>query len=117
MNGKAKTKQVYSASTKEMLMAYPIINSPMFPSVADIPALPPTLEQMPVFNPGQRYYRCEDGVTRLLTEEQAINMGISCSAVGPEMGQARQEFAPGPFSTGPRYKGVTLGDRRVVRRI
>lgn len=104
-------------------MAYPIINSPMFPSVADVPALPPTLEQMPVFNPGTRAYLCEDGATRLLTEEQAINLaagGMSCRVVGPDMSGPsgpRTEFAPGPFSTGPRYRAVTMGDRRVVRRI
>jgi hypothetical protein len=64
-------------------MAYPIVNGPTFPSVADVPALPPTLEQMPIVNPGVRYYQCEDGVTRLLTEEQAINLGISCRAISP----------------------------------
>lgn len=64
-------------------MAYPVINSPMFPSVADAPFLPPKLKEMPVFNPGVRCYECEDGVTRYMTEAQAINMGISCKAVDP----------------------------------
>lgn len=90
-------------------MAYPIANSPMFPSVADAPFLPPKLDEMPVFNEGLRYYRCEDGVTRLLTQEQAINLGISCEALKPAV------F--GGWLAGARYKAVTLGDRRVVRRI
>lgn len=106
-------------------MAYPIINSPTFPSTADIPSLPPKLDQMPIFNPGTHTYVCEDGVTRVLTEEQAINFGasgISCKVVDRELNGAAdlgspQEFAPGPFFSGPRYRGVTMGDRRVVRRI
>jgi hypothetical protein len=62
-------------------MAFPVINSPTFPSVSDAPFLPPKLKDMPIFNPGVNYYVCEDGVTRILTEEQAINMGISCKVV------------------------------------
>lgn len=90
-------------------MAYPIANSPMFPSTADAPFLPPKLEEMPVANEGLRYYRCEDGITRLMTQEQAERLGISCEALVPGV------F--GGWLAGARYKGVTLGDRRVVRRI
>src|SRR6266404_7387297 len=67
-------------------MAFPVINSPTFPSINDAPFLPPKLKDMPIFNPGRRTYRCEDGVTRFLTEQEAINLGISCSAVIDEGG-------------------------------
>lgn len=62
-------------------MAYPVINSPMFPSVADAPFLPPKLKEMPVFNPGSRFYSCEDGSTRWMTENEAINAGMSCKVI------------------------------------
>lgn len=90
-------------------MAYPIANSPTFPSVADAPFLPPKLKEMSIENEGLRYYRCEDGVTRLMTREQAERLGISCEALQPAV------F--GGWLAGARYKAVTLGDRRVVRRI
>lgn len=54
-------------------MAYPVVNSPMFPSVADAGFLPPKLRDMPIFNPGANRYRCPDGQVRILTENQAIN--------------------------------------------
>lgn len=82
-------------------MAYPVINSPMFPSTADAPFLPPKLKDMPIFNPGTRYYQCEDGVVRLLTENQAINLGISCRAIEPSV-------APMVLA-GPRYRTINLG--------
>jgi hypothetical protein len=64
-------------------MAFPVINSPFLPSVADAPFLPPKLKDMPVSNPGVSCYECEDGIARYMTEAQAINMGISCKVVDP----------------------------------
>lgn len=110
-------------------MAWPIMNSPTFPSTADVPGLPPKLNEMPIVNPGTRTYLCEDGVTRVLTEEQALNLGISCRAIGPALagGQALSGPLPpgpdpnatvvyGPVSAGPRYRVMNMSDRRVVRR-
>lgn len=104
-------------------MAWPLINSPSFPSTADIPGLPPKLREMPIVNPGTRTYLCEDGVTRVLTEEQALNLGISCRAVGPALSgplppgpDPNATVVYGPVSAGPRYRVVNLSDRRVVRR-
>jgi hypothetical protein len=62
-------------------MAYPVANSPMFPSVNDAPFLPPKLKDMPVFNPGSRFYQCDDGSTRWMTEAEAINAGMSCRVI------------------------------------
>lgn len=102
-------------------MAFPILNSPTFPSVADVPGLPPKFGQMPIMNPGTHTYLCEDGITRVLTEEQAINLGISCRAIedgapAPATVWPGTVLLSGPTHTGPRYRGVTLNDRRVVRR-
>ncbi len=101
-------------------MALPIINSPFLPSVADVPAFPPKLKDMPIMNPGTHTYLCEDGITRVMTEEQAINLGINCRVADEDViGPA----APLVVTTGPlvmagaRFRAVNLGDRRVVRRI
>lgn len=76
-------------------MAYPVINSPTFPSVADAPFLPPKVKDMAIFNPGTHTYLCEDGITRVLTENEAINMGMSCKVIGPAL-------------MGPRYPVMNL---------
>lgn len=84
-------------------MAYPVVNSPFLPSVADAPFLPPKLREMPIFNPGVHTYRCEDGSIRTMTEEEAINVGMSCKAMRG-MGQASpaggvgSQGAPSPAS-------------------
>lgn len=89
-------------------MAFPVINSPTFPSIADAPFLPPKLKDMPIFNPGRRYYRCEDGITRLLTEAEAINLGISCSAIegGSLMGGIRVQNLLGQQGTPQNAPGA-----------
>lgn len=101
-------------------MAWPIINSPFLPSIADVPALPPKLKEMPVFNPGVSTYICEDGVTRVMTEEQAINLGISCKVVDEQVAPAvvwpGTVLLAGQAHTGPRYRSINRDDRRVVRR-
>lgn len=91
-------------------MAFPVMNSPTFPSIADASFMPPKLEDMPIVNPGPRYYRCADGVTRLLTEDQAINLP-GCSVVeAPPFGlEGRRiqvvyglgQASPSPASPGP----------------
>lgn len=81
-------------------MAIPVSNSSFLPSVADAPFLPPKLKEMPIFNPGTHYYQCEDGVVRLLTENEAINMGISCKAIAPAGVPA--------ILSGPRYPVLNL---------
>lgn len=67
-----------------MGQAIPVAGSPFLPSLADVPGLPPKLDEMPIFNPGTRCYVCEDGQHRVLTQAQAINLGMSCRAVDPE---------------------------------
>lgn len=95
-------------------MAYPVINSPTFPSVADAPFLPPKLHEMPVFNPGVRCYECEDGVTRYMTEAEAINTGISCKAV--DASRCSPPPAPGyPMVVG--FPVVNLGRTMGMARI
>lgn len=89
-------------------MAYPIANSAFLPSTADAPFLPPKLNEMPVFNPGSRFYQCEDGSTRWMTQEEAINRGgckvVEGSQMNPNrfpvlnMGQASPS-APGSQGT------------------
>ncbi len=78
-------------------MAYPVVNSPFLPSIADAPFLPPKLKEMPIFNPGTNVYQCEDGSTRVMTEAEAINAGMSCKVV-KAMGQAGAQSAPSPAS-------------------
>lgn len=97
-------------------MAYPVINSPFLPSIADAPFLPPKLKDMPVFNAGTSCYECEDGVTRTMTEAQAINMGISCKVVDPS------RCAPPPAPGYPTVVGFpvmnigrTMGMARIPR--
>ncbi len=100
-------------------MAFPILNSPTFPSVADVPGLPPKFGQMPIMNPGTHTYLCEDGITRVLTEEQAINLGISCKAIDEEVvvPAVPSYVTTGPILLGERFRAINTGDRRVVRRI
>lgn len=62
-------------------MAFPVMNSPFLPSIADAPFLPPKLKDMPVTNPGVHCYECEDGSVRRMSENEAINAGISCKVV------------------------------------
>lgn len=87
-------------------MAIPIVNSPMFPSVADAGFLPPKLRDMPIFNPGVHRYRCPDGLVRMLTEEQAINGNCVLDEGSYLMGQASPAPSGGagtpmPASPGP----------------
>ncbi len=84
-------------------MAYPVINSPFLPSVADAPFLPPKLKDMAVTNPGVNCYECDDGTVRNMSEAQAINLGaagISCKVV-----DASRCGTPPPFSA----PGVVTG--------
>jgi hypothetical protein len=89
-------------------MAYPVVNSPMFPSVADAGFLPPKLRDMPIFNPGTRRYRCPDGQVRMLTENQAINGNCVLDEGGYLMGQASPAPSggagtPSPASPSPSF--------------
>jgi hypothetical protein len=102
-------------------MAYPIINSPFLPSIADVPALPPKLKDMAITNPGVSCYECDDGTVRQLSEAEAINLGaagISC-----KVADASRCGTPPPFTT-PGFVagysvlnlGRTLGMARISGR-
>lgn len=95
-------------------MAFPVMNSPFLPSIADAPFLPPKLKDMPIFNPGVRCYECEDGTVRYMSENEAINMGISCKAIDPARCSAPP---PAPSATVLSYPILNMGQSLGMARI
>lgn len=98
-------------------MAFPVMNSPFLPSIADAPFMPPKLKDMPVFNPGVRCYECEDGSVQYLSENEAINRGISCKVVDPSRCEgAARPAAPVIVGSYPVLNmGRTVGMARISR--
>lgn len=78
--------RVVTGIGRRSLGAFPVQNLPTFPSVRDVPGLPPKFGEMPIVNPGWSYYICDDGFTGVLSDAAAINRNANCKVAARRLG-------------------------------
>jgi len=71
-----------------------INNGPFLPGTAYVPFYPPKIKDMAMFNKGSHTYLFDDGITRVMTEDQAT-IWPKCRMIDQALG-------------GPRYPVMNL---------